>query len=157
MPRADAVPRGPWLLAALGLGVLAIGLGPRALTPAAPRCDRIARVGEVVACDEDLEAVADACGTVHALRSGDALEPLACTPPSRMAPEDLAALAVRLDPNHDDAAALQSLPGVGPVLAERIVAGRPYAQVDALLRVEGIGPVTLARIRPRLVLADPRP
>lgn len=43
---------------------------------------------------------------------------------------------------------LMSLPGVGPVLAQRIVAGRPYARVEDLLRVKGIGPATLERLRP---------
>lgn len=42
-----------------------------------------------------------------------------------------------------DAAALESLPGIGPVLAQRIVADReqngPFATVDDLTRVSGIG------------------
>ncbi|MFN4232917.1 MULTISPECIES: ComEA family DNA-binding protein [Thermus] len=43
---------------------------------------------------------------------------------------------------------LMALPGVGPVLAQRILEGRPYAQVEDLLRVKGIGPATLERLRP---------
>jgi competence protein ComEA len=43
---------------------------------------------------------------------------------------------------------LESLPGVGPKTAQAIIAGRPYASVDDLLRVKGIGPATLAKIRP---------
>ncbi|MEZ0348015.1 MAG: ComEA family DNA-binding protein [Thermus sp.] len=43
---------------------------------------------------------------------------------------------------------LESLPGVGPVLARRIVEGRPYGRVEDLLRVKGIGPATLERLRP---------
>lgn len=39
---------------------------------------------------------------------------------------------------------LQRLYRVGPVLAERIVAGRPYAAPEELERVSGIGPATLA-------------
>jgi competence protein ComEA len=47
------------------------------------------------------------------------------------------------------------LPGVGPVLAQRILedraqAGR-YRGPDDLLRVPGIGPAKLARLRPHLV------
>jgi competence ComEA-like helix-hairpin-helix protein len=43
---------------------------------------------------------------------------------------------------------LQSIKGIGPVLAERIIAGRPYRTVDDLLKVKGIGPKRLENIRP---------
>ncbi|WP_448569927.1 ComEA family DNA-binding protein [Thermus sp.] len=43
---------------------------------------------------------------------------------------------------------LEALPGIGPTLAQRIVEGRPYERVEDLLRVKGIGPATLERIRP---------
>ena len=42
---------------------------------------------------------------------------------------------------------LERSPGIGPVLAERIIAGRPYADVEALLGVPGIGPATLDAIK----------
>jgi competence ComEA-like helix-hairpin-helix protein len=58
----------------------------------------------------------------------------------------------RLDVNRADRAALQSLPGVGPVLAERILEDRarngPFRSVDELRRVKGIGEKTLERLRP---------
>lgn len=47
---------------------------------------------------------------------------------------------------------LQALPGVGPVMAARIVAARPFNRVDDLLRVPGIGPATLARLRGSVAL-----
>src|SRR4030042_4044813 len=47
---------------------------------------------------------------------------------------------------------LQSIKGIGPVLAERIIAGRPYGTVDDLLKVKGIGPKILETIRPYLVV-----
>lgn len=59
----------------------------------------------------------------------------------------------RLDPNRADAEALEVLPGVGPVRAAAIVAERerrPFARVEDLRRVRGIGPVTLRRIAPFL-------
>lgn len=43
---------------------------------------------------------------------------------------------------------LELLPGIGPVLAQRIIEARPFFSVDELLRVRGIGPVTLERLRP---------
>lgn len=42
---------------------------------------------------------------------------------------------------------LESLPSIGPVMAQLIVDGRPYGEVDDLLNVKGIGPATLDKIR----------
>src|SRR5690349_20216840 len=42
---------------------------------------------------------------------------------------------------------LEALPGVGRVLAERIVAARPFASADELGRVPGLGATTLERVR----------
>ena len=44
-----------------------------------------------------------------------------------------------------------TLPGVGEAVADRIIAGRPYADADDLLRVHGIGPSSLLRIKEDLV------
>jgi comEA protein len=59
---------------------------------------------------------------------------------------------LRLDLNQSSAAALRQLPGVGPKLAERIVAHReaqgPFQQIEDLRRVPGIGPAILERLRP---------
>lgn len=53
--------------------------------------------------------------------------------------------------NQADAAALEDLPGIGPVLAERIVKDReahgPFASVEDLDRVSGVGPAVLERVR----------
>lgn len=43
---------------------------------------------------------------------------------------------------------LQTLPGIGPVMAERIIANRPYSKIDDLLKVNGIGEKTIERLRP---------
>jgi competence ComEA-like helix-hairpin-helix protein len=45
---------------------------------------------------------------------------------------------------------LESVPGIGPALASRIIAGRPYQSVDDLVRVSGIGERTLESMRPFL-------
>lgn len=42
---------------------------------------------------------------------------------------------------------LRQLPGIGPVLAAAIIAGRPYAAADELRRVPGIGPRRLAGVK----------
>jgi competence protein ComEA len=56
-----------------------------------------------------------------------------------------------LDLNRADAEALSRLSGIGPVLADRIVAARRargrFRSVDELLEVPGIGPATLEKIR----------
>ena len=63
----------------------------------------------------------------------------------------------RIDPNTASLETLESLPRVGPVLAARIAAGRPYARLEDLDRVKGIGPATLAVLGPRLALGPPAP
>jgi competence protein ComEA len=45
-----------------------------------------------------------------------------------------------IDLNSADKAALEGLPGVGPALAEKIIAARPFKSVDDLNNVSGIGP-----------------
>ncbi len=42
---------------------------------------------------------------------------------------------------------LDALTGVGPVIAQRVIDGRPYATIDDLLRVKGIGEKVLADIK----------
>ncbi|MBI3961680.1 MAG: helix-hairpin-helix domain-containing protein [Deinococcus sp.] len=55
---------------------------------------------------------------------------------------------LRVNLNTATQAELEALPGIGPVLARRIIENRPYSSVDDLLRVSGIGPATLERLRP---------
>lgn len=43
---------------------------------------------------------------------------------------------------------LCTLPRVSGSIAQSSIAGRPYSSVDDLLRVNGIGPKTLQRMRP---------
>lgn len=57
-----------------------------------------------------------------------------------------------VDLNSAGAAELQTLPGIGPALAERIIESRsqdgPFRTPEELTRVRGIGPATLERLRP---------
>lgn len=58
-----------------------------------------------------------------------------------------------VDLNRADAAELETLPGIGPVLAERIVehrAGHPFTSVEDLDDVSGIGSALLDRLRDRV-------
>jgi competence protein ComEA len=53
----------------------------------------------------------------------------------------------RINLNTATEAELEALPGVGPVIARRIIEGRPYRSVDDLERVKGIGKKRLEEIR----------
>ncbi len=84
------------------------------------------------------------------------LEPYIRIPPgsANTAPTGRIAEAERIDVNRAGPVDLETLPGIGPALAERIILDReaagPYAHADELLRVRGIGPATLDRIRGRI-------
>lgn len=58
--------------------------------------------------------------------------------------------------NSADAAALETIPGVGPVTAAAILAYRdeagPFTSIEQLMDVSGIGPATLESIRPYVTL-----
>ena len=60
-----------------------------------------------------------------------------------------------IDLNHADQAALESLPGVGPVTAGKIIAAResaPFATVDELVSRDVVGPSTLEKLRALVTL-----
>ena len=66
------------------------------------------------------------------------------------------ALGVPLDLNQASAAELAKVPGITPTLAERIVAQRNrlggFSKLEELRTVKGIGPVTLRRLQPSLIV-----
>ena len=74
--------------------------------------------------------------------------------------EPMSPAPVRLDLNQAGAPELEALPGIGPVLARRIVETRKqigrYDTAEDLLRVRGVGPRLLERIRPRIRAARER-
>ena len=55
----------------------------------------------------------------------------------------------KLDVNEAAAADLEEIPGIGPVLAQRIIDARPFKTPDELINVKGIGPKKYEQIRPR--------
>jgi len=174
---AAVVERPQWIVAALALAAAAAfglwyagrapaapplavdpGGGGRVITVhvagavAAPGVVEVAadsRVGEALAAAGGVLPGADLARVNLAAPLADGQQVLV----PEMSPEGAEAVAgdgrVRL--NLADAEELEALPGVGPVLAERIVAYRdehgPFAVVEDLLEVPGIGEAKLAALR----------
>lgn len=59
-----------------------------------------------------------------------------------------APVAAKLDVNSASAEELQNVPGIGPVLADRIIAARRFKSADDLKNVKGIGAKTYDKVRP---------
>jgi DNA uptake protein ComE-like DNA-binding protein len=56
--------------------------------------------------------------------------------------------SIRVNLNTATLTELESIPGIGEVLAKQIVARRPYMSVDQLLDIRGIGPASLEQLAP---------
>lgn len=52
-----------------------------------------------------------------------------------------------IDINTASQSELESLPGIGPVYAGRIIEGRPYRSISDIMRVKGIGNKTFAKFK----------
>ena len=77
----------------------------------------------------------------------------------RMSGERLLTLGLALDLNTATAEDLEALPGIGPVLAQRIIQHRQsqgsYRHVEDLLAVHGMGKKKLAQLRPLIMVSSP--
>lgn len=77
----------------------------------------------------------------------------------RMAGSKLLTLGLPVNLNEATAGDLEALPGIGPVLAGRIVAHRnqhgPFRRLEDLQQVSGIGPPSLEQLKPHLSLETP--
>jgi len=71
--------------------------------------------------------------------------PAASSPATRSGPTPVAGKLVDLNAASVDE--LDTLPGVGPATAQRIIEGRPYGAVEDLLRVKGIGQATFDKLK----------
>lgn len=124
-------------------------------TPGLYRLSEGARVVDAVAAAGGLTDDADA-GAVNLARTlldGEQVRVpvIGETPPAAGADS-----AGRVRVNAADAAALETLPGIGPALAQRIIAWRtdngPFRSVEDLLAVPGIGEKVLAGLRDLVTL-----
>ncbi len=75
-------------------------------------------------------------------------------PAATPAPAAAAASGSRIDINSATAAQLDSLPGIGPVRAKAIVAGRPYADVQDVTKKKVLTAGVLAGIKDRIALSN---
>ncbi len=171
LSRARAAPRGAVLLVLL---VIAFAIefcfvlvpGRVGLIHVGTLCDYAVEVDGVLRCGEAApHSLTDICpghgaaSRAAEFRSGDAIDsaglcqqrsPVPGGPGwSRMLPSDLAALSLPVDLNSASIDELASLPGIGPVLATRIIEARPFASVAELRGVRGIGPKKMEKLRQR--------
>jgi competence protein ComEA len=73
-------------------------------------------------------------------------------PPGSVQQVSLTAVNINTAPSEE----LQELPGIGPVLAERVVQYRqahgPFTSVEQIKEVKGVGAVLFEKVKDRLIL-----
>jgi competence ComEA-like helix-hairpin-helix protein len=69
-------------------------------------------------------------------------------PPASTPPGTVSSQTNKLDVNTATKEQLEDLPGVGPVLADQIIAARPFKSADDLRDVKGIGEKRYEKLRP---------
>lgn len=146
--------------------VLAVSVTGAVQRPGLVRVRAGSRVADAIAAAGGITADADITGlnVATVLADGDSVVVgTAGTPPGSgsigtagpPAGSTAAGVSVPLDLNSADNAALQALPGVGPVMAGNIIAWRdangPFTSVDQLQEITGIGPARYAQLAPLVV------
>lgn len=107
-----------------------------------------ARMGERVAASERaLRHPAEPSAPIRSRAAAPVAEEGSAVAAAAPAPPTL------VDLNTATLAELEALPRVGPAMAARIVAKRPFRRPDDLRRVSGIGPSTLRALKPLVTVS----
>jgi competence protein ComEA len=139
--------------------------GVYTLPPASIIADAIAAAGGP-ANDAALDRVNKAMPLTHGMQVyvphvADAATPQPVAPvPAKAAvaplpetsPGGASADGALVDLNTATLAELDTLPGVGPATAQRIIDGRPYGAIEDLMRVKGIGQATFDKLKERITV-----
>ena len=105
-------------------------------------------VGKAPAAPAPAPAAEKKPKAVPAVKPAEKKAPAATPAPSAVAPVDL---------NMADQKALESLPGIGPALAKKIMEGRPYQSVDDLSRIKGMNKSKIDAIKDKVTVAAAKP
>lgn len=126
-----------WGLAALCGAVMLWQLWPESARSAPSKADRSRKATDSLATSKAADPKPKAASPVE----------------ERLAPSSpVSAEKAQVNLNSASLEDLQTLPGIGPALALRIVARRPFESVDDLLQVSGIGPVLMSSVKPHVEL-----
>ncbi len=169
-PAASQTPPVPWVIhvrgAVLHPGVVSVPAGSRVvdaidaaggLTEAADPADLNLAAVLVDGCQILIGTVTDPRGEIRLGSAGNhGAEGAGLPPGSGVTAVGTGNQSAKLSLNQATEAQLDSLPGIGPVTAQAIVAWRersgPFTDVSQLQEVDGIGPKTFAQLEPLVTI-----
>lgn len=158
---ADRFDRPPLIVADASLPTIAVQIDGAVATPGTYRLPGGARLDDLVGRAGGLTIEADVTSVNLAARVGDGEVvriPARSTSTPTQASMGTATAAVRININSASVDDLERLPGIGPVLSERIVAYReangPFTSLDQIAEVDGISTGLLEQLRPLITLDD---